>query len=190
MKLQSEGAKRDELHAGEMFEERVRRSRCDHLISGITQQLEKERVRFAGRRREDEIVGFALKLGRQGLACRPKSERMGIVASTGSACHRRRQLVERIVNAGLRRIRLRQIEDFAAPLLARGSETVGCRVPVGAFRKTHEQVRRAAASPLSMSARASAREDGTASIACRKVRIASSHAPFATSTRASVSRIR
>src|SRR5436305_278961 len=55
---------------------------------------------------------------------------------------------------------------------------------------TYEHERRVSRNAFSMSARACACDDGTASMACWNTRTASSHEPFAVSTRASVSRTR
>src|SRR5438105_4745867 len=173
-----------------MFEERVGRDRRENVVARIAQQFEEKCVRFAGGRGENEVVGVTFQFGCQRLACRAEAEGMGVVGGPCRAGHDLGQLLGWVGNPGLGRIRLRQVEDVTAALLTCGGEAVGGGVPVGALRKNHEQVRRAAARPLSMSARASAREDGTASMACWKVRIASSQAPFAASTWASVSRIR
>ena len=147
VKLEREVVQLDQLQRGEMFEQRIRRLRRQHRIAGIAEQLEEKRIRLARRRGDDDVVRIARQLARDRLARGRDAERLRIVRRARGAGHDLRELIERIAQSRLRRIRVRQIEQRAAIRVAREREPVDGSVPLRAFGEHGDSERIAFAAP-------------------------------------------
>ena len=76
------------FEAGEKVEERIARARHQHLVAGIAQCLEQERVRLAAARGEQDLAGIDRRaapqvVARDGSARREQAARIGLVAQRG-----------------------------------------------------------------------------------------------------------
>ncbi len=98
-----------------MIEQRVAGTRDEHLVSGVSQQLEQHAVRIAGTGSQDYSAGGDLDASTRvvrgdGAPCVERSGRLRLVAQSAGVGHPRKQ-IRRIVEPGAGRIRQREIDE-------------------------------------------------------------------------------
>ena len=102
-------------------------------IAGIAEQLEEIRIRLAGRRGDDDVVGIAPSSSRHRFARRRDAERIGLVRRARGAGHDLRAAHRADSRCRRRRIGFGEIEQRRRDRLRRAQrEPVDRRVPVRA----------------------------------------------------------
>ena len=115
-----------------MLEKRVARTRHEHAVSRIAQQLEQPAVRLARARRQDDGVGIDLgaapeTIGGDRLACGSDAQRVRLVRE-GARVRQRGEQRARIREAGGCRVGIGQVDERHAPNahgVDRAAERVG-----------------------------------------------------------------
>ena len=132
----------DALQPGEVLEQRIAGAGDEHLVPRIAQELEEERVGFAGARGQQDARGVDGRaaprevFGHGGAGCGP-AEGHGLVAEPSRFGEGQKQ-VFRVVEAHVRRVRLREVEHGLPPralALPDRVQTIRAEIPARARRK-------------------------------------------------------
>ena len=116
MDVEIVGARDDEIELAQRIEQRVARTRDEHLVAGVREELEEHRIGVAGARRHDDAIGRDVEslprvIARDRVARLGQAERRRRIDEPARIGERRQQ-VRRIVEAGTRRIRFREIDQW------------------------------------------------------------------------------
>ena len=112
------------VQRGQVLEERVARRRHEHLVAGIAEQFEQDRVRLARAGGQHDAVArhahaAAAEVPHDRVARRRHAERLGRVGEAGWARQRLEQ-ADGIVDAHARRVRLGQVVELDAVVAQSG----------------------------------------------------------------------
>ena len=114
-----------EIETRQVIEQRIARPRHEHLVAGVGQQLEQQRVRLARARGQHDALGRRRRRpGARSRRRRPArassdAERLRRRSAAPRAIGERREQIGRIVEARARRIRLGEIDERLVPSRAR-----------------------------------------------------------------------
>jgi hypothetical protein len=105
----------DRLELGEELEQRIARARHQHLVAGVAEQLEQERVRLAGARVQQDALGVDRRAAARRSRGRRRPGRLeaegGGIVAPGLVAGERREQLGRVGERGARRVRQREVEE-------------------------------------------------------------------------------